>query len=234
MPGLFITGTDTGVGKTFVTAALARVLHAAGRRVAVRKPVESGCERVGDQLLGHDARCLQAAAGAWETAEQICPFRFVAALSPEHAARLEGVPLRLKEVVKAASSGLATADLVLVEGAGGWYSPLTGDGLNADLAEALQLPVLIIAADRLGAINHSLLTLEAIAQRQLPCRGIVLNQADPGSDFGGDNQGDLKRLTEQRIFTLPWQTEVSCSARAASDALQMLTHELLAEMDPHV
>jgi dethiobiotin synthetase len=191
--GVFVTGTDTGVGKTWVAAALARLLVRRGLLVRPRKPVESGCATGEDGLLPQDAAVLCEAACSTESLEQICAYPLRAALSPERAAALEGRTLILDQLVAACRSGVGTGDFLLVEGAGGLLSPVAAGITNADLAAALRLPVLVVAADRLGVINHALLAVEAAHRRELPLAGVVLNQAAPVTDPLMDNAADLAR-----------------------------------------
>ncbi|QXP85725.1 dethiobiotin synthase [Methylococcus sp. Mc7] len=191
--GLFVTGTDTGVGKTQIAAALTRLLDERNLIVRPRKPVESGCRREGDRLVPEDARALQAAARTDETLERICPYPLEPPLSPERAAMLANMRLDLDDLKSACLEGVAETDFLLVEGAGGFYSPLASGVLNADLAAALPLPVLLVAADRLGAIGHTLLTIEAIKRRGLALVGVVLNRIDTGGDPRMDNATDLSR-----------------------------------------
>lgn len=190
MRGVFVTGTDTGVGKTVVGGALARALSAQGVPVAVRKPVESGCERQGEELHPADGDALRVAAGGRESLDIVTPLRLVPALSPERAARLEGMELELYDLIAAAKTG-TPGDFYLVEGAGGFLSPLAKDTLNADLAVALGLPVLLVVADRLGCINHALLTMEAIERRGLQTAAVVVNAVTPETDEGMNNRDDL-------------------------------------------
>jgi len=191
--GLFVTGTDTGAGKTQVAAALARLLVERNQAVRPRKPVESGCRRHGGHLLPEDARTLQAAARTDDTLEQICPYPLEAALSPERAGALSGIRLSLDDLRTACLAGLQEADFLLVEGAGGFYSPLAQGVLNVDLAAALPLPILLVASDRLGTIGHTLLTVEAIKRRGLALAGVVLNRIDLPGDPRMDNAADLSR-----------------------------------------
>ena len=193
LAGVFVTGTDTGVGKTWVAAALARLLVRQGLLVRPRKPVESGCATGGDGLLPKDAAALCEAACSTESLEQVCAYPLRAALSPERAAALEGRTLILDQLVAACQSGVGIGDFLLVEGAGGLLSPVAAGITNADLAAALQLPVLVVATDRLGVINHILLTVEAMLRRELPLAGVVLNQAAPVTDPFMDNAADLAR-----------------------------------------
>jgi dethiobiotin synthetase len=175
LTGLFVTGTDTGVGKTFVTSALARRLAAGGRRVAAIKPAESGCRRGPDGLWAEDAETIAAAAGDWQGSEERCLYRFEAALAPGVAAELEGRVLALEDAVAFVRRVAARASVALVEGAGGWLVPLGGGQTIADLAVALSLPVLVVARGTLGTINHSLLTVQAIRARGLAVAGVVLS-----------------------------------------------------------
>ena len=193
MRGVFITGSDTGVGKTAIGAALAWRLSREGLVVRPRKPVESGCvDREGGAHSG-DRETYHAAVDGREPLARIGHYRFRAPLSPERAAALEGRALRLDELVAACREGVDAQDFLLVEGAGGFYSPLTADALNADLAVALGLPVLVVSADRLGAIHQTLLTVEAVIGRGLALAGVVLNQTAPGEDPGMDNGADVAR-----------------------------------------
>ena len=190
MRGVFVTGTDTGVGKTVVACGLARALSRAGVSVAARKPVESGCEQRAGQLYPGDGSQLARAAGAREPLERVTPLRLARAISPERAARVEGVDVTLAALQAAVAAG-AAGDFRLVEGAGGFLSPLALDGLNADLAVALGLPLLVVVADRLGCINHALLTLEAIDRRGLEVAGVVVNAVAPEAGADMANREDL-------------------------------------------
>jgi dethiobiotin synthetase len=191
--GLFVTGTDTGVGKTQVGAAVASLLRDRGVIVQPRKPVESGCRWIDGRLLPLDALTLRTAAGLDLPLDMICPHAFEPALSPERAAMLSSSALTLQDLVHACRTGVGADDFLLVEGAGGFYSPLAAGVLNADLASALGLPVLLVAADRLGVINHTLLTAEAIECRGLTLAAVVLNRVEPVSDPEMENAADLSR-----------------------------------------
>lgn len=206
MNGVFITGTDTGVGKTVVACALTRALTRAGHAVAVRKPVESGCARRAGQLEPADGTALARAAGHRETLETVTPMRLAHALSPERAAYLEGMQLTLYDLIAAARIG-NESDFFVVEGAGGFLSPLASNALNADLALALGLPVLVVAEDRLGSINHTLLTAEAIERRGLRLAGIVLNarEAEAGKDMA--NRDDLLSRLGGHVIPFPYGRE---------------------------
>ena len=230
--GLFITGTDTGVGKTRVGTALTHLLTERGLRVRVRKPVESGCLPQPDGLLPQDAAALREAAGCAEPLERICRYRLQAPLSPERAAALEGMALDLGHLYDACLTDIRGDDFLLVEGAGGFYSPLARGALNADLAGGLGLPVLVVAADRLGTLNHTLLTIEAVRMRGLALAGVVLNQPFPQTDPRMDNAEDLERWLQRPVLRLPygsnggvdaWQREAAWLAPLA-DAWFPNTH----------
>lgn len=202
-PGFFITGTDTGVGKTRVATALAHLCAARGLDVRVRKPVESGCPDGPDGRVPQDAMALRLAAGAREPIERVCRWRLRAPLSPERAAALEGLELELEAVRRACVEGVEPGNLLIAEGAGGFYSPIARGALNADLAAALGLPVVIVAADRLGTISHTLLTVEAVRMRGLAVAGVVLSQPLASADAEMDNAGELERWLGGPVLRLP-------------------------------
>ena len=198
--GLFVTGTDTGVGKTRISATLAHLLNQRGLFVRPRKPVESGCLLVDGQLLPADATVLQTASGSDELLTQICPYRFELALSPERAAELADHILTLEALAAVCRQDVEISDFLLVEGAGGFYSPLASGVLNADLAVALSLPVLLIASDRLGAINQTLLAVEAIKRRGLSLAGVILNQVTADVDPLMNNAAELSRWLGETVM----------------------------------
>jgi dethiobiotin synthetase len=202
--GLFVTGTDTGVGKTHVALVLARLLAALGVAVRPRKPAESGCPWQGERLFPQDAWALKMAAGAQESIETVCPFPFHPAVAPDRAARLAGQSLTLADLADACLSGVTETDFLLVEGAGGFYSPLAEDGLNADLTALLKLPVLLVAADRLGCIGHTLVTVEAIRRRGLSLAGVVLNRIFLHTDREMDNAAELERWLDAPVYRAPY------------------------------
>lgn len=198
--GYFITGSDTNVGKTYIACEIVRQLRQRGIGIETRKPVESGCvlSTAGD-LLTHDAAALQQANDHHESIERIAPYRFRAALAPHRAARLENRELYLEALVEACSRD-HPGHRLLVEGAGGFYSPLAENGLNADLASALQLPVIIVVNDRIGAVNQALMTAEAVQNRQLRVAAIVLNAVEAPTNDAMDNATDLKAHCDLPLF----------------------------------
>ena len=189
--GLFITGVDTGVGKTWLGVRLARALHAKGLNVQPRKPVETGCEVTNTPDGCADAVQYWRAIGQSIEWQIICPYRFHLPAAPPQAAVAENRSLTLAQLIQACQT--TEHAFAIIEGAGGFYSPIADDGLNADLAAALRLDILLVAADRLGAINHTLLTAEAIANRGLNLRAVILNQTKP-PDPDQAELGNLKAL----------------------------------------
>ncbi len=190
--GLYITGTDTDVGKTYIGSQVVELLNEMGISVVPRKPIESGCKTSDGALQPNDANKYFTAVKGKIPLIEICPYRFEPAISPQRAARLVNQPVSTLEVQQACLKNVSENNFLMVEGAGGFYSPLCEDGLNADLAKALQLPILLIANDQLGCINHILLTAEAIKQKGLQLKGIVLNCKDRTDNMKMNNREDLK------------------------------------------
>lgn len=199
LQGLFVTATDTGAGKTTLLCRLIPQLQQAGFSLRVRKPVESGCRVENGRLMPRDATALAGALGEAESVRQICAFRLPHETSPARAARLEGMELTVEKLAAACVAG-SGGDFLLVEGAGGLYSPIAHDGLNADLARVLGLPLLIVVADRLGCINHALLTIEAAQRGSLEVIAVVVNETTPPGDADTDNYRELKALTDAPVF----------------------------------
>lgn len=184
VPGLFITGTNTEVGKTYVAAMIARQLVREGVRVGVYKPVASGCRVEGDDVAADDAAAIWEAAGRPLTLNQVCPQRFLQPTAPHRAAAVEGRRVDERRLRDGLRPWLASSEFVLVEGAGGLMSPLGDTTYNADLAAEFGLPLLIVAANELGAINQTLQTVITARARapRLPIAGVVLNTIKAGED----------------------------------------------------
>lgn len=211
MRGLFITGNDTGAGKTYVSCQLIAELRRRELSVIPRKPVESGCETHDGKLFPADASSLLTASQSSQTLEQVCPFRFTPAISPQLAARHAGKPLQLKQLLEACTRDTSETDFLVVEGAGGFYSPICEGKLNADLAQALGLPVVIVVDDRLGAVNQALLSIAAVKQRQLNIRCVILNQTSGQSHPAlMDNLSELHSLVDDiPVISLTYQQSLS-------------------------
>ncbi len=194
--GLFITGTDTEIGKTYVGARIAAALVEHGYRVGVYKPAASGCTEREGQLVSDDALSLWNAAGRPGTLEAVCPQRFRAPLAPHLAAEAEGRRLDAELLRRGLEPWLAASDVVLVEGAGGLMSPLGEDEFVADLAYDLGFPLIVVARNALGTINHVLQTLiTAAAFREgLDVAGIVLNRTSAiADDSAARNAAEIRR-----------------------------------------
>jgi dethiobiotin synthetase len=193
---LFVTGTDTNVGKTFVACALIAALRARGRRVAVMKPIETGVRTEPADVLA-----LRAAAEDSAPQDSICPIRLRAPLAPSVAARLEGRTLDPEDLVRRVAARAAAADLLVVEGAGGLLVPIAGTFTFADLARRVDLPVLIVAANRLGTVNHTALTARVASAIGLAVRGFVLSQPQPTTDESARTNGaEIAALTGLRCL----------------------------------
>jgi dethiobiotin synthetase len=194
MSGVLVTGTDTGVGKTFVACALAHALRGHGRRVAVLKPVETGVV----QDRPEDAIALRDAAADPAPLDDVCPYRLRAPLAPAVAARLEHVAIDLARLEGLIRRRLAAADVLIVEGAGGLLVPIADSVTYADLAARLRLPLVLVAANRLGAVNHCALTARVADAIGLPVLGVVLSQptaeADPSAETNPDTIASLTGL----------------------------------------
>jgi len=206
MKGLFITGTDTNVGKTYIACLIAAELKSRGINVVPKKPVESGCALINGHLHPSDAALLLKASQSNLSLDNVCPFRFEEPISPARAAKINNKKIQLDELVSVCTAdNNSENDFIITEGAGGFYSPLCEDGLNADLAEKLNLPVLLVANDKLGCINHILLSLEAIAARQLSVAAIVLNQYDPPSTSNEENNlEDLLEISNHCVIAIKY------------------------------
>ena len=203
MQGVFITGTSTNVGKTHTGVLLAEALLKKNITVIPRKPVESGCHPADGELVPDDARALMLATHYDGELVDVCPYRYQPPISPARAARLANRTLTTDDLLKACLNGTENG-FTLVEGAGGFYSPLTEDGLNADLAKALQLPVLLVAENTLGVLNQVLLNVEAIKARGLRLIGVVLNKLSESEDGHMDNAADLRERLNCAVYIQPY------------------------------
>jgi dethiobiotin synthetase len=193
-PGLFFTGTDTGVGKTYVTAAVARELRLQGHSVGVCKPVATGARRHQGRWVSDDTLHLAEAAGLVPHLDRVTPFLFPDPVAPPVAARRQGVSLTLADLEAAVRSWEGDTAAVLVEGVGGLLCPLTERETVADLAAALRLPLVVVARRSLGTLNHTLLTLEVARARGLAVAGVVVNEAEPARGLAdATNVEELRR-----------------------------------------
>jgi dethiobiotin synthetase len=227
--GLFIIGTDTGVGKTLITAGLAAALRARGIDVGVMKPIETGCLTRGGRLLPLDAMTLREASGSRDALDLINPYRFREPLAPMVAAEVSGRRIDMEKLserfVRLADRHLA----VLVEGAGGLMVPITETSSFLDLAGLLRLPLLVVIGSRLGALNHARLTVEAALHARLPVAGAILNH--PNEQRSPAQRTNLLAL--RRVLPVPVLAEISYLVHArgqpmwlASRLQRMLIHTL--------
>lgn len=198
--GFFITGTDTGVGKTHVACLLVEAIKKSGLRVAVMKPVAAGVDSDG---VNEDVRMLMATANVLAPTELVNPYRLVPAIAPHLAAQRAGTSMRLDVIADAYAQLAAQADVVVVEGAGGFLVPFNSESGMDAIPTQLGLPVIMVVGLRLGCLNHALLTAEAIRARGLTLAGWVANHIDPGMDEAAAN---LTTLTS--ILRLPFLGEI--------------------------
>lgn len=230
--GYFITGTDTGVGKTIVTATLALTLRRQGFKVAVMKPVETGCREEGGRLLPQDALFLRTTSKCTAPLELITPYAFSRPLAPALAAELAGTTIDIKRIRWCYEQLLSRHDIVLVEGAGGLLVPLTDQVTMLDLAVSLNLSLFVVARNVLGTINHTSLTV-AVARRRCAVLGVVLNHTEPptvGDLAQLSNHQSLRRWSGAPICCeLPYISELSEGALQSLGEL-LVTDRLLASM----
>ena len=205
--GIFVTGTDTGVGKTVVSAALAWTLKQSGKKVVVMKPVQTGTASA--QLM--DIEFVQRVIGTNYPIEEVCPYRFPHPLAPSVAASLLGQKVDLDKIRSAFYKLASTHEAVIVEGAGGLLVPITEDYLMSDLAFDLNLALLIVTRPSLGTLNHTLLTVESARARGLKVLGIVINRFPSNPDVAENtNPGLITKMTgEQLLGVFPSDPEIS-------------------------
>jgi dethiobiotin synthetase len=205
----FVTGTDTGVGKTLVSCALLHAFARRGQRVAGMKPVAAGCNADGQN---EDALQLRAAGNVAASYESVNPYCFPQAIAPHIAALRAGVIVDFSAIAKSYRELSALADMVIVEGAGGLLVPLNEQQDSADLVRELDLPVILVAGIRLACLNHALLTVEAITVRGLALAGWVANVVEAGMESVEDNIAALQqRIAAPLLGVVPYM--------AAPDAL---------------
>lgn len=221
--GYFITGTDTDVGKTRIACALLAAFNTRGLTTAAFKPVASGCKQTPDGLRNDDALLLQQHASVRASYDEVNPYAFAPAMAPHLAAPQAGIEIDFARLCAAYQQLAARADIVIVEGAGGWLVPLGPQTTVADLAQTLGLPVILVVGMRLGCLNHALLTAEAIRQRGVPLAGWVANSIDPNMAAVQDNITALsERLSAPLLGHVPWSPDAT-----SDDAARWLSAERL-------
>lgn len=216
--GCFVTGTDTDVGKTRISAALLYWLAQQGWRSAGFKPVAAGTSLIDGQWVNEDVRALREASSLTVSDAEVGPFQFEAACAPHIAAALQGQTIDRAEILRAAQALAARTDLLVIEGAGGFCVPLGDDWDSADLACDMNLPVVLVVGLRLGCINHALLTAQAVRARGLKLAGWVGNSVTPAMPWLGENVATLQqRFQNQNIpcwGLVPWLAEPGPAAMA--------------------
>jgi len=223
MNTLFITGIDTDVGKTYIGCLLVKALIKAGHSCVPRKPIETGCGISDGELIPDDASKYHQATGGNIPLIEICSYRYEPPISPERAIRLANTNVNVEDLIEVCTPR-STPQFLLVEGAGGFYSPLCSDGLNADLAQNLNADVIIVTKDRLGCINQTLLTIEAIKNRKLNIIAIVLNQTQQHEESSMDNLEDLRMRLDIPIIAVP---DMIDSSQARLDENSLAIEDLL-------
>lgn len=203
--GFFVTGTDTGIGKTVVACALARAFAAAGERVAVMKPIASGAERGPEGLRNADALALIEAASVPLTYAQVNPYCFEPAISPHIASEDANISIDIGTIKAGFEALRAISDRVIVEGAGGWLAPISARESMEDLARALGVPVVLVVGLRLGCLNHAELSGRAIAAHGAGFAGWVANRLSPPMEREAENLATLtRRLGAPPLAIVPY------------------------------
>lgn len=222
--GYFITGTDTGVGKTLIACALLHAFARSGKSAVGMKPVAAGC----DAQQCEDVAALRAASSVDAPHEWINPYALPAAVAPHLAARQAGIALEIAPMLHAYRQLQTLSDIVIVEGVGGWMVPFNDKQSSADLAQQLGLPVILVVGMRLGCLNHALLTVQAIQQQGLQLAGWVANRIDPAMALFDENVQTLQtRLNAPLLGSVPYN-----AAPEASSIAQLLDLSTLAGGTP--
>ena len=224
MKGLFITGTDTGIGKTFFTLAGIHALQQAGIKTTAMKPVASGAERIDGQLRNEDALAIQQAIAHAVSYELINPYCFAPAISPHLAAAQAQTKIELDNIQSVYHRLIDNEQFVLVEGVGGWLAPLSETTTVADLAGVFALPIVLVVGMRLGCLNHALLTAQAIEHAGYALAGWVANCIDPECDFVSEQIDYLSsRLGSSPFLIIPYRSQVNEFGTELADQLLSLS-----------
>lgn len=226
--GVFVSGTDTGIGKTHVSCALLRNLQAQGVEAIGMKPVASGCESTAHGLRNGDALCLIAASGHQADYASINPYAFADPIAPHLAAADSNVSIELIPITAAYRHLQAEADFVVVEGVGGWLAPLGDSLMQADIVRTLDLPVLLVVGMRLGCLNHALLTARAIEADGCRLIGWIGNRIDPDMQRIEDNIESLKRRIQAPLLGMV-EHGGHCRIASGVDSLDAAVRALLAD-----
>lgn len=212
----FITGTDTGCGKTRIACALLQACRQQGLRTLAIKPVASGCERRGERLVNEDALALMAAADVPLSYEEVNPCALALPASPQLAAAEMGVTIDMGKLAAHCNALRRQADVMIVEGVGGWRVPLSEQHTVADLALGLELPVILVVGIKLGCLNHALLSAEAIAADGAALAGWVANRLDPACLMADGIISTLrKKISAPLLGVMPHAKKMDARSAAA-------------------
>jgi len=225
--GLFVTGTDTGVGKTIVACALVRALLARRATVTVMKPIASGALRMPAGLRNEDALDLMAASRTLAAYADVNPYCFEPPISPHIAAEASKITIDIDLIVEHYQRLTATADWIVVEGAGGWLAPISDHESMEDLAVALGLPALLVVGLKLGCLNHARLTRESIAARGVGFAGWVASAVDPEMRAVAENLGTLERLLGEPALAVVPHAPAAVRTLVLEEALARLMQRLI-------
>ena len=196
----FVAGTDTEVGKTYVSVQLINLLVNRGQRVGVMKPVSAGCELIDGQLRNADALSLMQASNLQQSYEEVNPFAYSEPVSPHIAA--QGAPVCLDVIAQKYKDIRASSDCVVVEGAGGWMTPISAELSMVDLVKALHIPVVLVVAIKLGCLNHAMLTVDGIKKSGIHLAGWVANEMDPAMSYLQENIQYLKPAIDAPLINI--------------------------------
>jgi dethiobiotin synthetase len=223
---VFITGTDTGVGKTLISVSLVRALVLQGLRVSVMKPIASGSEHTPIGLRNADALALMQATNVAAAYEVVNPYCYFPAISPHIAAKEANIPVDLRVIARCFAALQADADLVIVEGAGGWHAPISDSQTMQELPRTLDIPVILVVAMKLGCLNHALLSRRAIESSGAALAGWVANEVDPTFERSRENLQSLVRLMgREPLAVFPFQPDHTAAMEAARHAARQLLGE---------
>jgi dethiobiotin synthetase len=225
MRGVFVAGTDTGVGKTILAASVCAALAARGERVAAFKPVVTGLDEDPPEGWARDHELLASVASGGQSPEEVSPLRFGPPVSPHYAAQMAGVQIEPNELLAKARHAADQADALVCEGVGGLLVPLTEGYLIRDLALDLDLPLVIAARPGLGTINHTLLSLEAARTAGLDVRGVVMTPWPPGDEMAESNRRSVELIGNVPVTCLPAITREELAAAGARLPLDDWLHE---------
>ena len=213
--GIFITGTDTGIGKTLVSTSLLKALAVHGLRVSGMKPIASGSERTPEGLRNADALALVEASNVRSPYATVNPYCFEPPVSPHIAAEEAGISVDLAVISDRFEALASGADIVVVEGAGGWYAPISATQSMADLPKQLDIPALLVVGLRLGCLNHALLTRRAIDACGIEFAGWVANCMDPTLERPEANLSSLEdRLGSEPLAVFPYEPKARCNVHS--------------------